>query len=281
MSAARATGVVLAAMALAGCADRPAGGPPLADGSEQSVQKVIDTVTAFPTRLDPRLWNGSQLKPEIRDRTTAIVDRIVAESRIPGLAVDSVELFGSNASYEYDDASDFGVHVFTHSAAIADKDLDGVLRLLNDHVERRQEGRITFYGVPLEVTFHGERKETYRPERGIGQFSVSQDRWIEPPIQQPERFDRTQMATDLTMYIGKYNELVSEYGRDEERFDCSRFDALDDELSTYRNSGFADGSGSRSTQNLVYRALRRINVNIPAELDTLEDACIFTQESIG
>lgn len=281
MTTARAACVALTAAVLAGCADRPATGLPLADASDRSVQAAIDGVTTFPTRLDPRLWDGTDLKPEVLQKSMTIVDRIVTTSGIPGLAVDSVEIFGSNASYEYDDASDFGIHVFTHSAAIPAAQLPGLLALLNDDVERRQEGRITFNGVPVEVTFHGTRGDTYQRLPGVGQYSMSQTRWIEDPVQQPDRFDRTQMATDMKTYIGKFNELVTEYHRDEQGFGCSRFGALDDELSAYRNTGFADGSGSRSTPNLVYRALRRINVNIPATLDTLEDECTFAQESIG
>jgi len=56
---------------------------------------------------------------------------------------------------------------------------------------------------------------------------------------------------------------------------------LDAEMSKYRNTGFTNGSGSRSTQNPAFRALRRINVNIPQAVDDLEDECTFTQESIG
>lgn len=271
--------VVIAAVLLSGCAARST--EPLANGSDASVHAAITTVTTFPTELDPRLWNGTDLKPEVRDTSLKVVDRIVSTSSIPGLTVDAVELFGSNASYEYDDASDFGIHVFTHSPALPPKDLNAVLGLLNDAVERRQEGKILFNGVPLEVVFHGERTENYRPTPGIGQYSLSEGRWIERPVQQPDRFDRDQMATDMRAFIDKYNALVSDYTRDKTGFTCSRFGDLDDEMSTYRNTGFANGSGSRSTQNLAYRALRRINVNIPATLDDLEDECTFTQESIG
>jgi hypothetical protein len=279
MIAARVAGVVVVAVAVSSCASKPV--EPLADGSDASVQAAITGVTTFPTELDPRLWNGTDLKPEIRERTLKVVDRIAETSGIPGLTVDSVELTGSNASYEYDDTSDFGVHVFAHSAALPPKDLNVVLKLLNDEVERRQEGRITFHGVPLEVVFHGERTEGSFPVPGIGKYSVSQGRWIEQPVQQPDRFDRAQMATDMKAFIGKYNALVSDYTRDKTGFACSRFGDLDAEMSKYRNTGFANGSGGRSTQNLAFRALRRINVNIPQAVDDLEDACTFAQDSIG
>lgn len=280
MIAARWTGALIMIVTAVACTSPSGDGMPRADGSATSVRAAIDGVTTFPTELDPRLWNGTDLKPEIRAASMKTVDRIVKTSGIPGLTVDSVELFGSNASYEYDDASDFGVHVFSHSA-LAPADLDGLLGLLNDDVERRQEGRITYNGVPLEVTFHAERGENYRPSPGIGQYSVSQGRWIERPVQQPDRFDRTQMATDMTRFIDTYNRLVSEYAGDKSRFECSRFGDLDRELSAYRNSGFTRGAGSRSTENLAYRALRRLNVNIPEAVDTLEDECLFTRESIG
>ncbi len=284
MIAARAVGVVIAAMWLSACGShsgQPPAGPPLADASDTSVQKAIAGITTFPTELDPRLWDGTDLKPEIRTRSLKVVDRIVRTSGIPGLTVDGVELFGSDASYEYDDASDFGIHVFTHSADLSPKDLDDVLGLLNDDVERRQEGHITFNGIVVEVTFHGERGETYRPVPGIGQYSLTESRWIERPVQQPSRFDTSRMASDMKTFIGKYNALVSDYTRDKTGFACSRFADLDEELSDYRNAGFANGSGSRSTENLTYRALRRINVNIPHSVDELEDECTFTQESIG
>lgn len=276
-------GPAIGVLVLAGCTLHPTAtnGVPLADGSTESVTAAIDTVTTFPTELDQRLWNGRDLKPEIRDRSLSIVDRIVEASGIPGLTVDAVDLFGSNASYEYDDISDFGVHVFTHSELIPPDQLDGLLRLLNDDVERRQEGRITFNGVVLEVTFHGERGENYRRATGIGQYSLSEGRWIERPVQQPDNFDRTQMATDISRFVGRYNDLASRYADDKKGFDCSRFGDLDAEMSAYRNSGFTDGLGSRSTQNLAYRALRRINVNIPEAVDTLEEECTFAQESIG
>jgi hypothetical protein len=283
MTASRTTRALIAVLMLAGCASQPktADELPLADASDASVTAGIEAVTRFPTELDSRLWNGTDLKPEVRERTMKIVDRVVATSGVPGLTVDAVELFGSNASYEYDDASDFGVHVFTRSATIAPEPLAKLLKLLNDDVERRQEGHILFNGVPVEVTFHSERGKSYQPSPGIGQYSISDGRWIERPVRQPDNFDRDAMAADMTRFIGAYNDLVNEYARDNKAFECSRFGDLDSEMGAYRDSDFAKGLGSRSTSNLTYRALRRINVNIPSMLDTLEDECTFTHESIG
>lgn len=55
------------------------------------------------------------MRAGVRAMTLKVVDRVVSTSGIDGLTVDTVELFGSNASYEYDGTSDFGIHVFVHS----------------------------------------------------------------------------------------------------------------------------------------------------------------------
>ena len=272
-----------AVLILAGCASNPhgdVGGVTRADGSDASVSGAVDAITTFPTELDPRIWTGDELKPEVREKSLAIVDRILKESGIAGVGVDAVELFGSNASYEYDETSDFGIHAFVRSPALTPGALDAQLRLLNDYVERRQEGRITFNGVVVEVTFHSERTGNYRPSPGIGQYSVSEGRWIEQPVKQPDNFDRATMATDMKKFIGEYNDLAAAYAVGKKGFTCSRFGDLDSEMSVYRDSGFVQGLGSRSTQNLAYRALRRLNVPIPDMVDTLEDECTFAHESI-
>jgi hypothetical protein len=64
----------------------------LADGSDQAVAEVIDAVTTFPTQLDPRIWDGMKMKPDVRETTLRIVDRIIAGTGIEGLTVDGVDL---------------------------------------------------------------------------------------------------------------------------------------------------------------------------------------------
>lgn len=284
MAAARIAALATCLVVLAGCGSSPppadASGP-LADGSARAVADAIAAISTFPTELDPRIWVGTEMKPDVRAATLRIVDRIVGSTGIDDLVVDGVDLFGSNASYEYDDTSDFGVHVFVHSPSTPTAQLAPLLGILNDDVERRQEGRIRFYGVPVEVSFHAERTANYQPRPGIGQYSISEGRWVQMPTRQPDNFDREEMTTDAKAFIGKYNALVSEYLAAKRGFDCSRFQALDDEMSAYRNQGFADGLGSRSTQNLTYRALRRLNVSIPDMVDELEDDCTFAAESLG
>ena len=110
---------------------------------------------------------------------------------------------------------------------------------------------------------------------------MSDNRWIERPTVQPANYDRAQMAADVKRFANDYNGLVSAYLADPKGFDCKRFGDLDTAMSKYRDAALVSGQGSRSTPNLAYRALRRLNVSIPHMVDTLEDECGFAQESIG
>jgi hypothetical protein len=275
-------GIVIAvAMSGGACGhdERQPSAAPLADDSAAAIDKAIATVTTFNTELQPHIWDGAQLRPEVRKATLEIVDRIARESGIDGLEVDDVHLVGSIASYEYNDTSDFDVHVFVHADSTTPQQLSASTRLLNSNVEQLQEGHIRFYGLPVEVHFFAEGPEADRVP-GIGRYSILNNAWLEKPLQQPENFDRAQMAADMTSFIDRYNTVVAEYSAAEKRFDCTRLRDLDDEITGYRKSSFETDQGPRNTQNLAFRALRRLNVSIPDMLDSLEEDCIYVNESL-
>ena len=278
-----------AQLATAGAGDGPdrsetarrdlAAAPPIVKETDEQLKTAAEKQSTFPTVLDPRLWNGEAMKADVAAKTVANVNALAKRSGIKDLKVDAIELFGSNASYEYDDKADFGVHVFVSSPTMDADQVNGVMKLLSNYAELKQEGSIFYYGVPLEVTFHGKRTANYEPKKGQGQYSFTESKWIEKPTQQPNNFDRAQMVTDAKGYIAKYNALVEEYAKDKKAFACKKFGDLDDEMKKYRGAGL-DAGGQRSTANLTYRMLRRLSVNIPDEVDVLEDECKYIQESL-
>lgn len=287
-----ATAVLAGALVVSGCrssdsvstdtthsAASASGAPPIAKDTDEQLKQAMVKISTFPTVLDPKLWNGEEMKADVRANTIQNVNSLLKRLRGTGAKVDAIELFGSNASYEYDDKADFGVHVFLSSPTVTPDNLDSLARLLNSYTELAQEGRINYYGVPLEVTFHGKREASHQPQAGSGVYSLTTGQWIEKPTQQTNAFDRDTMFADARGFITKYNALVEEYAKDKKAFDCEKFDALEDEMKTYRAAGL-DTTGQRSTQNLTYRVLRRISVNIPDMIDKLEDECNHLKESL-
>ena len=246
---------------------------PLVTSSDQDLAAAIDDITSFSLDLDPRLWDGDKLRPDVRARIMEIVGETFSGLKMEGLSIADVETQGSTVSYEYDENSDFSARVFLDTSAYKGNvtDLNALLKLYTNYLETLHEGLVTLRGVPLEVQFYAIKSDRMKPEKGIGHYSIIRDVWIERPTKQPDRFDRTQMTVDAKRFIAEYNSLVSDFFAAKKGFDCARFAAFTKEMRDYRHAGISR-DGTRSTANLTYRMLRRLNVNVSrtARMLTLE-----------
>lgn len=279
------TGILLAtlaggtAVAVADVANRWNSSPymataPLVTSSDQDIDAAIKTITSFPLDLDPRLWDGGKLRPDVRDRVLEIVNQHFADLGMPELRIAEVETQGSTISYEYDENSDLSARVFLDTSSYKGdvKNLNALLKLYTNYLETMHEGQVTVSGVPLEVQFYAIKTDRLQPEKGIGHYSISGDAWIERPTQQPDRFSPDQMLVDAKHFIAAYNGVVSDYFAAKKGFDCGRFTALSSEMRDYRHAGIVK-DGTRSTANLTYRMLRRLNVNVSENTRLLALEC--------
>ena len=247
---------------------------PLVTSSDQDISAAIDRITTFPTVLDPRLWDGDKLRPDVRTRVLEIVTDLFADLKMPDLTIKNVEIRGSNVSYEYDDSADLSVRVFLDTSNYKGdvKQLNALLKTYTDYLEALYEGNLLLRGVPLEPQFYAVKRTSQEPQAGIGHYSLTDDAWMEHPSMQESRFDRNQIMADAKGFITKYNGLVSDYFADKKAFDCSRLGAFTKEMRSYRGAGI-DKDGTRSTPNLTYRMLRRLNVNLTETTRQLAVEC--------
>ncbi|MEY3080963.1 MAG: hypothetical protein RJA94_948 [Pseudomonadota bacterium] len=247
---------------------------PLITSSDQDISAAIDQITTFPTVLDPRLWDGDKLRPDVRARTLEIVTDLFADLKMPDLAIKNVEIRGSTVSYEYDDNADLSVRVFLDTSNYKGdvKQLNALLKTYTDYLEAVYEGTLLLRGVPLEPQFYAVKSPSQETQAGIGHYSLTDDAWMEHPSIQENRFDRNQIMTDAKGFIAEYNRLVSDYFADKKAFDCGRLGAFTKEMRKYRGAGI-DKDGTRSTSNLTYRMLRRLNVNLTETARQLAVEC--------
>lgn len=272
--------------------------PPFVTETPDQLAQAIAGIVDFPKVLDPRIWTADyHMRPEIASRVMAIVNRLLNDLKLrnKAIAIQDIELFGSNASYEYDEKADLGIHVFLSTASNPTAyqgdvlDLEHFMRVLNDVIELEQKGEVSFYGIPLEVVFHAVRPPGYRDSDGLPQYSIwSADaartgRWINPqtppPVPPKDAFDPKVMAAKASDFIDQYNNLVANYMEDKTSFDCNRFDDFKKALKTYRSEGI-DTDGQRSNGNLTYRLLRRLSVNVPDTTSALEQECLNIKDSL-
>ncbi|MEI8180515.1 hypothetical protein [Aestuariivirga sp.] len=248
--------------------------PPVVTETPDELKSRVVEISTFPTDLDPRIWDGDKLREDVRQRTLEVIEYMFAELKLKNVTIQSVEVRGSNVSYEYDDAADFGVRVFLDTSAYKGsiEDLAARIKSYNAFIEVKHEGKVLLHGVPLEVNFYVIRSARLNPVKGVGHYSITEDKWMERPAVQESKFDRNQMLADMTGVTTTYNGLVTAYFADKQGFECSRWKDFSKSLGDYRNAGI-DKSGTRSTENLVYRLLRRLKVNVVEQSSALALEC--------
>ena len=70
--------------------------------------KLSDAVT-FHDKLNPKLWNGTKLRPEVREQLLKIAEDFLSELGVNDLDVNDITISGSNAAYSYTKYSDLEI----------------------------------------------------------------------------------------------------------------------------------------------------------------------------
>ena len=158
--------------------------------------------------LNPVLFEGNKLKPEVREKLIKI-----ANVFIEGLAEDGIKfnlkdivLIGSNASYNYTKDSDIDLHLLAETGSLNCPDnlyplLYGAYRALFN-----KKFDIDFYGIKVEL--YVEPEGTATVSNGI--YSVLKDNWIKEPVQVdiPE-INMEEFNKEFQPWESRYNDLVA------------------------------------------------------------------------
>lgn len=157
--------------------------------------------------LNPKLWEGAELKQEVKEKINFIVNEFVKnlqEDNI-NIQIDDIILIGSNCSYNYTKDSDLDIHILANSDALKDCDPDIVSKLYSAYrTIFNKKFDIDFYGIPVEIFV--ETNEMPRVSNGV--YSVMQEKWIKEPVLEaiPE-FDKTAFEAAFKPWETRYKEL--------------------------------------------------------------------------
>lgn len=194
--------------------------------------------------LNPKLWDGLRLKPEVRK--TLLKNAVAFKDFMdaPGLKIDDVLLVGSSASRWWTKHSDIDLHLivdFEHS--VCPKWADGFFAAQKSLWNQTHD--VTVFGHVVEVYVEDKAK----PAQSAGAYSLVDDRWLREPGNGP-------MLEDDPSVIAKADALEQEI-EDLLTGDSSR-DAVEElleRLKRLRRDGLA-ADGEKSTENWAYKVLR-------------------------
>ena len=210
-------------------------------------------------QLEPRLWNGDELKPHIKERLMEIAEDFVDNLPFP-VEIKDVRFTGSLANYNWSKYSDIDLHIVVDFTDIDDnKDL--VKEMFDSKRLRWNELhniKIKGYDVELYVEDIDEEHSS------SGIYSVMNDEWV----QHPEQIDR---SIDLETAKKKASDIEQQIASVERLFDSGEFekvmrhvDRIKNKIRSMRQAGLETEDMEFSPENIAFKLLRRNEL-----LDTL------------
>jgi len=204
--------------------------------------KISDAVT-FHDKLNPALWAGTKLRPEVKNQLEEIAKDFLEEMGIHDLDVRDITISGSNAAYSYTKHSDLDLHILVNINDLPNNEIyreffDAKKSLYND------SHNITIHGVPVELYV----QDAAQPSITLGEYSVMNDKWLRIPTKRRANFD--QSATRL-----KYEKLLDIVERALDSKNLTKIQKVLKKIKQYRHAGL-DKGGEFGSENLAFKALR-------------------------
>lgn len=191
--------------------------------------------------LNPKLWIGYTLKPQIAQKILDIVNEFVQYIELP-IDVLDIHLVGSNASYNYSSTSDLDIHVIT-DFSLMDASSEILQALYN--AKKRQfndEYDITIKGINAELYVEDVRSTAV----SNGVYSVLTSTWIKYPEKiTPVKYDTTD---EVDRWISQIDSAI-----DNDNVD--RLKELYNRLYLLRRNSLSTG-GEFSKGNQVFKDIR-------------------------
>ena len=207
-------------------------------------------------RLNPKIWDGDSLDPEVRQKLKEIAD---AFQEFIGIELDVVDytITGSNANYTWTDHSDLDLHLI-----VAGEVDDAARELFNAKKALwGEQHNITIKGLPVECYVQGREEEHH----STGVYSIADNQWlVEPKKIKPEVDDSAVEAKKDSVIHDIETALLSK--------DLNRLRLVKEKITKMRQAGL-ERAGEWSVENLVFKILRNLGLidEITDKIRELED----------
>jgi hypothetical protein len=225
----------------------------------------LETLTTFHDKLNPDLWEGNHLKPQVRLALFKIAKAFVEFINVEDLELTDITISGSNASFNYNNKSDIDLHLIANSSGPCKVNLKDLFQakkvIFNDQHD------ITILGHAVEVYVQGS--EDAHISNGV--YSVYDDNWVAFP-------KKITAKPDITNIEHKFEHLEEEIKQALESGDPQTIARLKKRIKDMRQSGL-EKNGEFGVENLAFKLLR--NTGLIQKLYDAETVETDKQLSLG
>jgi hypothetical protein len=210
--------------------------------AELDSYRLADAVK-FNQQLNPRLWQGQHMLPQVREKLLAIAADFKQSLGLDDLDVKDITVSGSNAGFTYTPQSDIDLHLVVD---IPQADSSDVYRELFDAKKYQ-------YNAEHNITIGGHDVELYVENANVppvsqGMYSLMRDDWINIP-------KRRRSTVNDDAVRSKYADIKHRIQQAVDSRDHDTMSAMAAKIKRMRQAGL-DQSGEMGPENLAYKMLR-------------------------
>jgi hypothetical protein len=201
----------------------------------------------YHNKLNPKLWMGNKLKPEVRKTLVNFAYTWAEFANIKKNLIKDIIMTGGNSNYNYTSKSDIDVHI------VVDRNKLGANRsVVDDYLQSKK----MLWTLTHDVKVYGYSIEPYAQDQtekfpvGQGTYSLLKNEWLQEPKHGNYNFNKDQhLKNKVSYYIKMIDHMISS------KMGIDVFDKLKNKLKNMRSSGIEKG-GEFSIENLVFKELR-------------------------
>lgn len=214
------------------------------------MNKLLEALEVH-SELNPKLWDGMNLKPEVRNKLVEIAETFISSLDYP-INVADIRFLGSNASFNYNEQSDIDLHIISNfDLTYIDKN---VLQVMYNSSKNNFNNKheICIYDIPVEVYI----EDMNSMNATNGSYSLLKDEWVKTP--EPIEYEIPDYSADLNVMVGMVKKALSSNSKDE-------IQNVLNIIYLARKDGLAF-DGEASIGNCVFKEIRNMGL-----LDQLRD----------
>lgn len=230
------------------------------------LQHISEVLTLrYHGHLNKKLFDGENLKPEVRQALLNIAGAWQSFSKLPDNCIKDIIMTGGNCAYNYTKYSDIDLHIVIDKSILT-KGTD------NDLIDDYLADKKALWASKRNIKVRGYTVELYAQDINdhlvaAGVYSLKDNKWLSKPVHGKYDFKHDGALEKKVEDLKNTIESMINMNASE-----SEFKIMKDKLSNMRKAALASGN-EFSIENLVFKELRNQGVldRMSKHLQTLKD----------
>ena len=195
----------------------------------------------YHAELNPVLWEGQHLKPEVRAALLKIAYHFAEYINDPLMVLHDITISGSNAAYNYSPSSDLDLHLVVDFRTEDPEEAE-----LYDAKKNQYNNNydITIKDIDVELYVQDDKQSHY----SAGIYSVLNDKWLVMPKREEPQVTHQEVKSKARGYAGRINLALKSKDLKTARSTMA-------DLKRLRTAGL-ERAGEFSVENLAFKLLR-------------------------